>query len=148
MTLVQDNFDGVQIRLADIWQKFIPIEEFNRPIKYLEIGVFYGANAISVGNTYAKHPDSKLYCIDPWEDYNDYPEYKNEQNEHLQKFIKNAQNSGFPQKFVVNKTYSHIILPTYENDFFEMIYIDGNHEPDYVIEDAILSLENLNLVAI
>ena len=36
-----------------------------KPIKYLEIGAFYGANVA----TYGLH-----HCVDPW-DYTDYPEY-------------------------------------------------------------------------
>ena len=29
------------------------------------------------------------------------------------------------------------------DDFFDIIYIDGNHEPEYVLEDAVLSFRKL-----
>ena len=69
-----NNFVGVQYRLADNWSNHINVNDYNnKQINYLEIGAFYGANIISVANTYGLHSDSKLYCIYPWEDYNDYP---------------------------------------------------------------------------
>ena len=48
-----------------------------------------GANILSVANTYGLHNDSKMYCIDPWVDYDDYPEYKNEQSIIYNSFINN-----------------------------------------------------------
>ena len=30
-----------------------------------------------------------------------------------------------------------------EDNFFDIIYIDGNHEPEYVLEDAVLSFRKL-----
>jgi len=70
-----NNFQGVEYRTATNWFPIIPKKDFeNKKIKYLEIGTFYGANVISVGKTYGSHPESELYCIDPWIDYKDYPE--------------------------------------------------------------------------
>ena len=61
----------------------------NRPIKYVEIGTFYGANLLAVAESYGADPRSKLYCIDPWEDYEEYPEYKGEQDKIYNRFLKN-----------------------------------------------------------
>jgi len=99
------QFIGAQYRLANNWFNHVDINNYkDRQMNYLEIGTFYGANVFSVAQSYGLHNDTKLYCIDPWEDYNEYPEYKNEQ-------------------------------PT--------IYIDGNHEPEFVLEDAVLSFRKL-----
>jgi len=111
----------------------------------LEIGTFYGANLLSVGKTYGLNCGSKLYCIDPWEDYDDYPEYKNQQSNIYSTFLNNVQNSGFKDKIIVNRGYSHTEIPKFENDFFDIIYIDGNHEPEYVLEDAVLSFRKLKV---
>jgi len=63
------NFSGVKYRLADNWFSLLNVEEYqHKPIHYLEIGTFYGANLLSVANSYGLHQDSKLFCIDPWED--------------------------------------------------------------------------------
>jgi len=141
-----NHFDGVHYRLANNWFHHVnPTNYNNKPIRYLEIGTFYGANLLSVANTYGAHPESKMYCVDPWEDYADYPEYKNEQNTIYSKFMNNVENSGVKEKLVINRGYSNAVIPTFEDDFFDIIYIDGNHEPEYVLEDAVLSFRKLKV---
>jgi predicted O-methyltransferase YrrM len=139
-----NNFNGVKYRLADNWFTIVNLDEYkNKPIKYLEIGTFYGANILSVAETYGFHNDSKLYCIDPWEDYEDYPEYKNSQDTIYNTFINNIEKSGVEDKIIINRGYSDKLIPKFEDDFFDIIYIDGNHEPEYVLEDAVLSFRKL-----
>jgi len=141
-----NHFDGVQYRLANNWFHHVNLNEYNnKPIRYLEIGTFYGANLLSVANTYGAHPESKMYCVDPWEEYADYPEYKNEQNTIYSKFMNNVENSGVKEKLVINRGYSNAVIPTFEDDFFDIIYIDGNHEPEYVLEDAVLNFRKLKV---
>jgi predicted O-methyltransferase YrrM len=138
------NFKGTQYRLANNWYNVINLNYCkNKPINYLEIGAFYGANIISVAMTYGLHKDSKLYCIDPWEDYNDYSEYKNEQPQIYEGFIENIKNSGFQDKIIINRGYSNKELCKFDDDFFDIIYIDGNHEAAYVLEDAVISFRKL-----
>jgi hypothetical protein len=141
--MITSNFEGTQYRLANNWYGFIPTPE--SPIEYLEIGTFYGANVISVSETYGKHPHSKLYCVDPWTDYEDYPEYKDKQPSIFENFSKNISNTPFPEKFIVNRGFSNNIVPTFEDGKFDIIYIDGNHEPEYVLEDAVLSFRKLKI---
>lgn len=139
-----NNFEGVQYRLADNWYNHVTLNEFkNRSINYLEIGTFYGANILSVAKSYGLHSDSKLYCIDPWKDYADYPEYKNMQSTIYEKCMQNIENSGVKDKIIVNRGYSNNEIPKFQDDFFDIIYIDGNHEPEYILEDAVLSFRKL-----
>jgi predicted O-methyltransferase YrrM len=35
------------------------------------------------------------------------------------------------------------VVPTFADDFFDLIYVDGNHEPEYVLEDAVLCFRKL-----
>jgi predicted O-methyltransferase YrrM len=141
-----DNFNGIQYRLADNWFSHVNLNEYkNKPINYLEIGTFYGANILSVANSYGLHTDSKLYCIDPWEDYEDYPEYKNQQTTIYNTFLSNIENSGVKDKIIINRGYSDKVVPNFEDGFFDIIYIDGNHEPEYVMEDAVLSFRKLKI---
>jgi len=138
------SFEGIAYRLANNWLNHVKVDEFhNRPIRYLEIGAFYGANLLSVAKSYASHPDSKLYCIDPWEDYEDYPEYKTTQEATYKKFLKNVERSGDSTKINIIRGYSNEEVPKLEDEFFDIIYIDGNHEPDYVLEDAVLGFRKL-----
>jgi predicted O-methyltransferase YrrM len=139
-----NNFVGTQYRLANNWFNHVnPGNYYDKQINYLEIGTFYGANILSVANTYGSHNDSKMYCIDPWEDYNDYPEYKDQQPTIYNTFISNVENSGVKNKIVINRGYSNVELLKFQDDFFDIIYIDGNHEPEYVLEDAVLSFRKL-----
>lgn len=139
-----ENFSGTHYRLANNWFNNVDIHSYkDRPINYLEVGTFYGANILSVAKTYGLHSDSKLHCIDPWADYDEYSEYKNEQNTIYNTFIDNIERSGVKDKIIVNRGYSHIEIQKFQDDFFDIIYIDGNHEPEYVLEDGVLSFRKL-----
>lgn len=140
------TFEGRQYRTATNWFPIIPKKDFEtKKIKYLEIGAYYGANVISVGKTYGSHPESELYCIDPWIDYNDYPEYKNIQENTYETFLRNIQNSGEKDKIKIKRGFSDEEIVKFEDNFFDIIYIDGNHEPEYILEDAVLSFRKLKV---
>jgi len=143
---MSNNFKGVKYRTATNWFPIIPKKDFeNKKIKYLEIGAFYGANVISVGKTYGSHPESELYCIDPWIEYNDYPEYKNKQENTYNTFLRNVDNSGLKDKIKIKRGFSDQEIVKFKDNFFDIIYIDGNHEPEYVLEDAVLSFRKLKV---
>ena len=46
-------------------------------------------------------------------------------------------------KISVNRGFSNEELPKLQDDYFDIIYIDGNHEPEYVLEDAVLAFRKL-----
>jgi len=141
-----NNFIGTEYRLANNWLNNVNIDNYkDTPINYLEIGTFYGANILSVAKTYGLHNNSKLYCIDPWEDYDEYSEYKNQQSTIYSSFINNIENSGVKDKIIINRGYSNLEIPKFQDNFFDIIYIDGNHEPEYVLEDAVLSFRKLKI---
>ena len=123
------------------WAPFIPF--FNGPINYLEIGVSDGGNAIHIANSYCKHTDSKIYCVDPWMDYDGYSEYRGEQQKGWLTFNKNIRNSGHFEKFVIKRGLSENIVPTFENDFFDLIFVDGNHETEYVYADGKMAFDKV-----
>ncbi len=136
-----EGFEGVAYRLADNWHNKIPVEY--KPINYLEIGAFYGANLFSVERTYCKHPDSRLYAVDPWQDYVDYGEYKNKQTDIYSTFLRNLDKCPGKDKIHIYRNFSNEQIPKFNDDFFDIIYIDGNHEPEYILEDAVLSFRKL-----
>lgn len=141
------KFEGVCFRRADNWFAVIPRKDFEfKPIKYLEVGTYYGANLISVFKSYAAHPESKLYCIDPWLDYENYREYKGVNKENIYNtFLKNIENCTDKDRIIINRGFSNEQIPKYEDDFFDIIYIDGNHQPEYALEDAVLSFRKLKI---
>ena len=136
------KFEGTKFKLCDEWKEKIPIED--KPINYLEIGVFYGANIVSVADSYAKHPWSKMYAIDPFESYEDYKEYETlDFGKVYETFTENTKH--FKEKLVITRGYSYDELPNFQNNFFDIIYIDGNHDFAYVMADAILSFAKLKV---
>ena len=135
-----DTFQGVKYRLADNWISVIePTPKV--PIKYAEVGAFYGANIVSVALTYGAHPESKLIAIDPWKDYDEYSEYKGQQDTIYGAFLKNIE--PYKSKIEVKRGYSHEMLPTLKDGEFDIIYIDGNHNPEYALEDAVLAFRKV-----
>lgn len=139
-----NNFKGTKYRLADNWFDFIPLEQHkNRPINYLEIGSYCGGNVISVAETYAAHPESKLYCVDPYVDYPDYSEYVGQQGTIYNQFLENIKAAGIYYKTIFYHEFSHQCVPNLPSSWFDIIYIDGNHNPEYVLEDAVLSFRKL-----
>lgn len=138
------DFEGIQYRLCDNWFNFVDVNKFrNRSINYLEIGTLCGANLLAVCSTYGLHKDSKLHCIDPWENYDEYDEYKTRQDSNYRLFLNNVEKSGSKDKIFIHKGYSHTEVPKLDDNYFDIIYIDGNHEPEYVLEDAVLSFRKL-----
>lgn len=135
------EFQGVTYETADNWRAFVP--QSAGAIQYLEIGTFYGANLLSVAKTYASHPDSRMVCIDPWMDYDEYPEYKGEQDTIYSKFLTNI--SSISEKLTIHRGFSHDIVHTLPDSHFDIIYIDGNHKPEFVLEDAVLSFRKLKV---
>lgn len=123
------------------WSTFIPIR--NAQINYLEIGVSDGGNVIHMANSYCKHPDSKIYCVDPWMDYDEYPEYKGLQEKGWITFNKNIQKSGSLSKFIVKRGLSGDVVPTFDNGFFDLIFVDGNHETEYVYTDGKMAFDKV-----
>jgi len=142
---LQTFFKGKYYRLPDNWINILDINNYaNKPINYLEIGVYYGANLITTATTYAMHPDSKIFGIDPWEDYDDYPEYKGLQESTFNTFCENIKNSNLINRNIqIIRGYSHKENINFNDEFFDIIYIDGNHEPEYALEDAVLYFRKL-----
>ena len=104
-----EKFEGEKFRLANHWFNILSVDNYsNKPINYLEIGSYYGANIISVANSYGLHEESKLFCIDPYQDYDDYPEYKNKQDTIYSSFLKNIE--SYKNKMVLLKRIFHIYL--------------------------------------
>ena len=126
---------------GETWAPSIPKPE--GPIKYLEIGCADGGNAIIISNSYCSHPESKVYCVDPWVDYPDYPEYKGLQEHAWNTFNTNIQNTGNSSKFSIHRGFSDTIVPTFEDNFFDIIFVDGNHETEYVYRDGVMSFQKV-----
>jgi predicted O-methyltransferase YrrM len=123
------------------WAPHLQID-YDSPIHYLEIGTFYGIHAIKVSEKLT-NADSKIYCIDPWEDYDQYTEYKGKQNTIWNSFNENLSKCENKNKFEIHRGFSDNIVPTFPDNYFDIIYVDGNHETEYVYRDGCMSFQKL-----
>ena len=138
------TFDGINYLTAANWFDVLDSMEYSsRPIKYLEVGTLHGANLLSVAETYGAHEASELHCIDPWMDYAEYFEYQGRQESHYKIFLKNLSNSEHANRITVHRGFSSKVILTFPDEYFDLIYIDGNHEPEFVLEDAVLAFRKL-----
>ena len=96
-------------------------------------------------NTYASHPDSKIYCCDPWIDYKEYSEYQTAQSTNYGLFLDNISKLDLvnKNKLYIYREFSEKVLPSFQDEMFDIIYIDGNHDEKYVLQDATLAFPKL-----
>jgi hypothetical protein len=133
------GFQGNVYNLSYKWEAVIPATD--KPLKVLEIGSYHGANACSLVKTFCKHPKSEIHCLDPWADYDAYSEYKNLQPSNYGIFLSNISKLRFPEltKVHVHRMSSADMGSTFSDNYFDIIYIDGNHSTFYVLQDAEVS---------
>jgi len=138
-----DNYEGNVYRISTNWFQAIPLP--TTPMKIMEIGAFHGGNVCSLTKTYASHPDSTIHCVDPWYDYKEYSEYKKIQHTNYKYFILNISKLSAEDlhKINIHRGLSEHVVPTFEDDSFDIIYIDGNHDKRYALHDAIMAIKKI-----
>jgi len=133
------GYKGDVYRITREWLDIIPAPK--TPIKYLEIGAYHGASICSVMKTHTTHASSIVHCIDPWFDYDEFDEYKNTQPTNYSLFLQNVSKLDIKDlnKLYIHRGLSNTIVPTFPDESFDIIFIDGNHATQYVFEDALLA---------
>jgi len=142
-TQLPEGFQGNVYNLSYKWKTIIPLP--TGPIRIMEIGAYHGANVCSYMKTYAEHSDTQIHCVDPWIDYDGYHEYQRKQSCNYLTFITNLSKLSPVDlhKVYLHRGLSENIVPTFLDESFDIIYIDGNHEKRYVLEDAVLSCKKI-----
>jgi SAM-dependent methyltransferase len=103
----------------------------------IEVGVLYGDYSKMLCETI---PELHLSCVDPWEIYDDLP--KEEINSSNYR-IKNRRGYEHTKEllngysFDLIKKYSMDAVKDFKRNSVDFVYIDANHEFDYVMEDII-----------
>jgi len=129
-----DLTNHLQISLRKLYNT-IPAYDMN----CVEIGSFEGIGSILIHETLCKNKNSRLYCIDPFDD-----EYVkgNEQlsfwnhacNGQKGRFYNNTKN--YP-KIIPLQGYSDEMILKLEDNSVDFVYIDGDHSPEQVYKDAV-----------
>src|SRR3990167_8478670 len=94
-----------------------------------EIGVFKG----EFSEKFCK-AGLKLYAIDPWQLYKDYEDFYDQEKlnflyEHTKRVL-----APYPDCTVVRKTSMEAVTD-FADESLDFVYIDGNHQLKYVVED-------------
>jgi predicted O-methyltransferase YrrM len=104
-------------RYANGWWNSVVPDSSQQAIKYLEFGAFRGMNLVSVGQSFAAHPDSRIYAVDTWTDDEEGQYNTNYMNALLAKY-------NLTDKVTVLGGELDAILNTMDDESLDIIYID------------------------
>lgn len=96
----------------------------------VEVGTDRGGYAKDICSRY---PELKLYTIDPWLPYNEGKEEKNEMN--MIEFEYEARRLLAPYNCEIIKKTSMEAVEDFKDESIDFVFIDGNHEYPFVLED-------------
>jgi len=105
----------------------------------VEIGSFEGIGSVLIANSLCSHPNSRLLCIDPFDDEYVKGDPRMSFWDHACKnqyfrFIHNT--CSFP-KIIPHRGTSDAVIPSLEDGTVDFVYIDGDHSPEQVYKDAV-----------
>lgn len=98
--------------------------------KGVEVGVEQGVFAEQLCKSI---PGLILYGVDPWTAYKGYREHVSQDK--LEAFYMDTLNRMVPYEFVPVRLTSVAAADEYPDEYFDFVYIDGNHEFFYVADD-------------
>jgi predicted O-methyltransferase YrrM len=112
----------------------------NKPINVLEIGVWEGSSTTWILDNLIVNPCSGLSCIDTFEGS---PEHSwKETTEANFRFNENIALSGKEAQIDIHEGSSQHMLPHLieigESEYYDIIYIDGSHNHEDVLFDAVV----------
>ncbi len=111
--------------------------------KVLEIGSWLGRSASFMLET---NPNIDLHCLDLWEDHRvELENRKAEGDKTFNMFLDNMSQLGLLEKIKVTRDTSVNVLNYFEENSFDLIYIDGCHEEEIVYQDLQNSFKLIKL---
>jgi len=111
------------------------LSEFkDKPCMFLEIGSFEGMSTIWMLENILTEESSQIFCIDAWAEWT---------GDAFVRFVSNINKTGLKDKVHIVKGDSSEELRIFPKEYFDFIYVDGNHDEKAVIKDAIGSFRIL-----
>lgn len=110
-----------------VWEKVLSPYKGMANVHYLEVGVAEGRSVIWMLENILTDPSAKVTAIDTFP------------GSLKDKFLANVELSGSSEKVTTIKNYSQLALRNLPFESFDIIYIDGSHAKNDVLEDAVLS---------
>ena len=107
---------------------------------FRELGFQTGAEIGTKEGNYAKElckaiPDIKLYCIDPWKAYKDYQEDWVGNQKSMDALYEETKNRLSDYNCVIIRKKSSDAAKDFKKDTLDFVFIDGNHEFNFVLDD-------------
>ncbi|MCM8787689.1 MAG: class I SAM-dependent methyltransferase [Candidatus Omnitrophica bacterium] len=127
-----DNFSS----RIPLWEKILQKFKGKPNIHYLEIGLFEGKSFLWMLENILTHPTSTATGIDPFTKTKTYPLYRSLEYEKF--FYKNLKISGLNKKTKIIKGFAQVELKKLPHNFYDIIYIDGDHSANAVLINAVL----------
>lgn len=105
------------------------------PIRILEIGCFEGLSSCFFADEMLLHEDSRLVCVDPFDSRCTTTCVTTETERRFRENISKSLNSSRIEFHRMMSDDYFDILEMNDDDKFDLIYIDGSHEPDQKKKD-------------
>jgi hypothetical protein len=96
-----------------------------------EIGVERGEYAEII----CKGSKAKLYCVDSWQSYGDYRVHRSQSK--LDNFYGETKKRLKHYNVEIIRKFSMDAVKDFENGSLDFVYIDGNHEYRYIVDDLV-----------
>lgn len=116
----------------------------DRPLVSLEIGAFEGRGSLIIADKLCKHPESKLICVDPWNDEYvvGFEKFKDLNGLFKHQYSRFVENTKTNSKIHPIRGTSDDIVPGLAEQI-DFAYIDGDHSPEQVYKDGCMVFEKL-----
>ena len=79
------------------------------------------------------NPGVKLYCVDPWQAYTRYADHVDQAK--LDRYFVEAVDRLAPYGVIIKRMTSLEAAKDFETNSLDFVYIDGNHEYQFVVND-------------
>jgi len=131
-----DWFSGNIPNWKNYLSRFVNVPEINA----LEIGSWEGRSACWLIDNVLTHESARLTCIDTWQGSTEHTNFDKFLLLFLQeRFDVNISLTGHPEKVVKKVGFSYDVMRLLPMRSYDFIYVDGSHEAEPVLEDAILA---------
>jgi predicted O-methyltransferase YrrM len=143
-----DNLDHIlnKFNLTVSKKARINIRDIGRndlAVVFNELGFKTGAEIGTEAGKYAQVlcqaiPGLKLYCIDPWLDYDDGGGYKDSVTQaKFNQYLQETKTRLTQFDCEIIRDFSMNAVKKFEDNSLDFVYIDGNHRLDYVVNDLV-----------
>jgi predicted O-methyltransferase YrrM len=132
-TFTHDYFSG---HIAN-WQRWFAETITTAPIRILEVGSWQGGSTLWLLDHIIGPRGGEITCCDTWEGSSEHTFLEPLGLSLEALFDANVKRTGLSAHVRKLKGYSQDVLPTLPAGSYDLIYIDGAHEAQAVIQDAI-----------